>query len=360
MLSLFLSLSKLTRTAAGFAVLSLAVFSSAQSALAAEGTIDPVYRFAWGENIGWIDFGTEGGNVLVTDDNLSGFAYGENIGWISLNCTNDDSCGTVSYGVVNDGDGALSGFAYGENIGWIDFMPAGAGVTIDSNGVFHGAAYGENIGWIIFNCVETLSCGDIDYKVVTSWRPDTGEEPTPTPTPTPSPSPSGSVGLGPWLNPTTTPVPSHPAPQEFLSMYNLNEGDTVSVGGSDDPDVYIVNEHGYKRLLLNPIIFNFYGHLTGGFQGVKSIASEIRDVFPTSNLFRNCESGDLGVNVLEVTGEDTGTLRWINMTGDQAVQQDPDFFKKVFCINNNEFNWYSKSTATYTSLDQIPLYKREQ
>ena len=43
--------------------------------------------------------------------------------------------------------------------------------------------------------------------------------------------------------------------------YGLREGDVVSAAGSDDPDVYIVNELGYKRLFLNPAIFNFYGHL---------------------------------------------------------------------------------------------------
>src|SRR3989344_498840 len=45
--------------------------------------------------------------------------------------------------------------------------------------------------------------------------------------------------------------------------YGLKEGNTISASGSDDPDVYIVNEQGYKRLFLNPVIFSFYGHLGG-------------------------------------------------------------------------------------------------
>ena len=65
-------------------------------------------------------------------------------------------------------------------------------------------------------------------------------------------------------------------------------------------------------------------------------------VINNNRIFRNCEIGDARVYGVDVTGEDTGTLHWINMDGDKAVQEDPNFFKKIFCINNNEFNWYSK------------------
>ncbi|MBI2626713.1 MAG: hypothetical protein HYW77_00505 [Parcubacteria group bacterium] len=138
--------------------------------------------------------------------------------------------------------------------------------------------------------------------------------------------------------------------------YGLTEGDTVSATGSDDPDVYIVNQDGFKRLFLNPAIFGFYGHL-GGFANVKSISATTRDAFPTSGLFRNCETNDPKVYGVETTGEDTGMLHWVNTTGAQAVTDDADFFKKVFCINNNEFSWYSKG-SDYTSVSQVPSYVR--
>ncbi|MDP3792285.1 MAG: hypothetical protein Q8Q89_01005 [bacterium] len=138
--------------------------------------------------------------------------------------------------------------------------------------------------------------------------------------------------------------------------YGLKEGDVVSAAGSDDPDVYIVNEMGYKRLFLNPAIFNFYGHL-GGFAAVKNVSSVTRDAFGTSGLFRNCETNDEKVYGVETTGEDTGMLHWVNTPGSQAVIDDANFFKKVFCINSNEFNWYSQGTA-YTSVNQVPSYVR--
>lgn len=94
---------------------------------------------------------------------LRGWMYGENIGWVSLSCENTASCGTVDYGVTNDGDGRLGGYAYSENVGWISFScentgscdNAYYGVPIDSLGNFKGFAYGENIGWT-FPCFVDL------------------------------------------------------------------------------------------------------------------------------------------------------------------------------------------------------------
>ncbi|TSC74853.1 MAG: Uncharacterized protein G01um101444_144 [Parcubacteria group bacterium Gr01-1014_44] len=138
------------------------------------------------------------------------------------------------------------------------------------------------------------------------------------------------------------------------SDYSLKEGDTVSATGSDDPDVYIVNDAGYKRLFLNPAIFSLYGHL-GGFASVKSVSPATRDAFVTSGLFR--VDGDEKVYGLETTGEDTAVLRWVNTTGAQAVTDDPNFFKKVFVINAAEKALYSTGTD-FTSVSQVPAYTR--
>lgn len=140
------------------------------------------------------------------------------------------------------------------------------------------------------------------------------------------------------------------------SDFGLKEGDLISAIFSDDPDVYIVNEHGYKRLFLNPDIFQFYTHL-GGFFNVKLVTKEVIDLFPTSGLFRDCESNDQKVYGVDIEGEDTGQLHWVNTTGDQAVKDDSDFFKKVFCINKKEFDWYPKAIS-FNSVTEVPKYDR--
>jgi hypothetical protein len=126
--------------------------------------IDPDHsgnQFAWSENTGWINFDTDvNPGVLVTSDKVIGYAWGENIGWINLSCENNDSCGAVDYGVVNDGMGHLSGFAWGENVGWINFDPnvpgdpTDYGVTVDDQGAFDGWAWAQNIGWINFGIAD--------------------------------------------------------------------------------------------------------------------------------------------------------------------------------------------------------------
>jgi hypothetical protein len=168
-----------------------------------------------------------------------------------------------------------------------------------------------------------------------------------TPTPTQTVFPTPSISAFPLPTPSRTPVPT---------PVFLREGDAISATGSSDPDIYIINEHGFKRLFLNPVIFNFYAHI--GFSKVKSVSSSVRDSYITSGLFRNCEINDQKVYGLISTGEDTGEIRWISTSGEQAVADDTNFFKKVFCINNNEFDWYTKSAVNFTSVNQVPNYQR--
>ena len=162
---MFTKLRKRTFTAVVLATMLAAVVSIVSAA----DTIDPVpdgSRYAWGENVGWINAkapGSGGNGVAVTGTKLTGYMWGENIGWINMNCLNNATCGsTGNYGVTNNGAGVLKGYAWGENVGWISFscqnVPATCagtgnyGVTIDPlTGLFSGKAYGENIGWIVFD-----------------------------------------------------------------------------------------------------------------------------------------------------------------------------------------------------------------
>jgi hypothetical protein len=124
---------------------------------AATGNIDPVNKWAWGTNVGWINFRPEHGGVTVYDDHLEGYAWGENIGWIRLGSHDGGGAHTYAnttkdnYGVNKDSAGNLFGYAWGTNVGWINFKPTHGGVTIDpATGSFNGYAWGENIGWIHF------------------------------------------------------------------------------------------------------------------------------------------------------------------------------------------------------------------
>ena len=127
------------------------------AARAASGYIDPTNKWAWGTNIGWVNFSPTHGGVTVYDDHLEGYAWAENVGWIRLGTYDSGGAHTYAndaantYGVNNDGAGNLSGYAWGTNIGWINFNPSHSQVTIDpSTGSFDGYAWAENVGWIHF------------------------------------------------------------------------------------------------------------------------------------------------------------------------------------------------------------------
>ena len=132
-------------------------------------------RYAWGENLGWLNArpgGPGGSGAQVSDSGLTGWMWSENAGWISLSCANTSSCGTSSYGVTNDGCGTLSGKAWSENAGWIEFAPTTCGgdptcgVRISpATGIFTGRAWSENSGWITFSATSPTP-----YRVTTSWR----------------------------------------------------------------------------------------------------------------------------------------------------------------------------------------------
>jgi hypothetical protein len=126
------------------------------------GTIDSTNKYAWGENIGWLNFSVNNGDIQITDTGLTGYVWSENYGWISLD-TNVES-GSVT----NDGEGNLGGNAWGERLGWINFNR----VIIDEDGYFSGyATIASDDSKISFNCLNTTSCNLSDFKVSTDWRP---------------------------------------------------------------------------------------------------------------------------------------------------------------------------------------------
>ncbi len=146
------------------------------SARAASGGIVSTQKWAWGTNIGWVNFAPTHGSVTVYDDHLEGYIWAENVGWIRLGTYTGGDAHTYAndasdtYGVNNDGSGNLSGYAWGTNIGWINFNPSHSQVTVDPfSGEFNGYAWGENVGWMHFK-----NSGTYAYNVVTSLLPSAG------------------------------------------------------------------------------------------------------------------------------------------------------------------------------------------
>jgi hypothetical protein len=154
--------------AVGVAVIALGILQVVEAA----GNIDSVNKYAWGTNVGWINFNPTNGGVSVCADHLEGYAWGENIGWIRLGTFSGCAAHTynntsiTNYGVNKNLSGNLSGYAWSTNAGWIKFNPTFGGVTINPvTRSFDGYAWAENVGWIHFK-----GTGAFPYNVVQGVR----------------------------------------------------------------------------------------------------------------------------------------------------------------------------------------------
>ena len=118
-------------------------------------TIDSVNRYAYGANIGWMDWYADGVNgAAISDYVCSGYIYAANVGWINLgsgsptNSIRYQNLSGSDFGVNNDGAGNLRGYAWGANVGWINFENTGAPTVDLHSGIFSGYAWSANCGWI--------------------------------------------------------------------------------------------------------------------------------------------------------------------------------------------------------------------
>ncbi len=107
--------------------------------------------YAWGSEMGWLNFGAPNGNVRITDNGLTGYVWNANYGWINM--------APKDGGVMISRDGRMSGLAWNDNLGWIDFN----GVFIDRSGRISGRLEGDKFGVINFDCKNCI--------IYTDYRP---------------------------------------------------------------------------------------------------------------------------------------------------------------------------------------------
>jgi Bacterial TSP3 repeat len=118
-------------------------------------TINPTNSFAYGANLGWMDWrGDTNHGAVIGEYVCSGYVYSANAGWINLGSgapTNGvyyQNLAAADFGVNQDGLGNLRGYAWGANIGWVNFENTGAPRVDLKTGQFSGYAYSANCGWI--------------------------------------------------------------------------------------------------------------------------------------------------------------------------------------------------------------------
>jgi hypothetical protein len=135
-------------------------------------SIDPAHPYAYGANVGWVNFrGDVANGAVLGQSYCTGYVWSANCGWICLgngptNGWQYSNTAANDWGVNHDGLGNLTGYAYGANVGWIAFEQTNGLPRVDLlTGNLSGYAYGANIGWIslsnaqAFVQTDTLSPG---------------------------------------------------------------------------------------------------------------------------------------------------------------------------------------------------------
>jgi hypothetical protein len=143
-------------------LLFLSLLALGASASAAT-TINATNSFAYGANLGWLNWRGDVTNGAVVGEYVcSGSIWSANCGWISLgsgapaNGLQYGNASATDFGVNVTGHfvsggvprAQLRGFAYGANIGWINFEATGNPQISLSTGQLSGFAWSANCGWI--------------------------------------------------------------------------------------------------------------------------------------------------------------------------------------------------------------------
>ena len=134
----------------------IVLFSWAASPVRAATTIDSVNRYAYGANLGWLNWVADTNNGVVIGAYVcSGYIYCANVGWINLgsgspaNSIQYQNNSATDFGVNLDGLGNLSGYAWGANIGWITFEQTYGQPKVNLlTGQLSGSVWSANCGWI--------------------------------------------------------------------------------------------------------------------------------------------------------------------------------------------------------------------
>lgn len=121
-------------------------------------------------------------------------------------------------------------------------------------------------------------------------------------------------------------------------------------------DVYIVKLVGtkkFKRLILNPTVFESYGHLNWG--DIQTVSQAVMDEYTTSSLVRVDTDPAEKVFAMAPDG-DIGSKSWVNLTTDQFVTEagsDPD---SIYTINATDGGNYTAVGDVTTVAELTTFY----
>src|SRR3989338_10351164 len=143
----------------------------------------------------------------------------------------------------------------------------------------------------------------------------------------------------------------------FAGAQTISEGDLIRTTGTFD--IYIVKLMGakkFKRLILNPEIFNSYGHLSWG--SVKDVSAATMAEYTNTNLVIEVDAAGAVVDpkvyaVTSAADSDTGERRHLNVTAAEFTAAGLDW-DSIYKVNHTEASpsFYPTMTAL-TATDNL-------
>ena len=139
----------------------------------------------------------------------------------------------------------------------------------------------------------------------------------------------------------------------------LIKSDAVNSDGTptyESLDIYIVKIVGtkqFKRLMLNPTVFESYGHLNYG--DVQTITQAEMDTYTTSSLVRVDTDPDEKVYAMAPDG-DIGSKAWVNLTSTQFVDEAGSDPESIYTINSVDGGNYTTVGDVTTVTELTDFY----
>ena len=139
----------------------------------------------------------------------------------------------------------------------------------------------------------------------------------------------------------------------LIKSNTTNPDGTPSLSSLDVYIVKLVGTKKFKRLVLNPTVFNSYGHLNWG--DIQTVSQSVMDEYTTSALVRVDTDPDEKVYAL-APENDTGKKSWVNVTAAEflgvAGSEDGD---SIYTINSTDAGSYV-ATGNVTTVAQLETF----
>lgn len=142
---------------------------------------------------------------------------------------------------------------------------------------------------------------------------------------------------------------------DLISSNATNPDETPTYASLDIYIAKVVGAKKFKRLVLNPEVFNSYGHLN--WEDVREVNQSVVDAFTTSSLVRVDMAVDASGKVYALaSSDDAGSKSWIDLTASEFTGVSGTDADAIYTINSVDAGNYTAVTEISTTTQLETFY----